>query len=113
MYLDKTKETNFHKLSTSANFTYNAFSQNQYTLAFEYNYKNMFMVRAGYAFEKGIFSYDTRRTVYTGFSGGITYELPFKKNSNRFAIDYSYRDTNPFQGTHSIGIKMSLGVSED
>lgn len=113
MYLDKAKETNFHKLSTSANFTYNAFSQNQYTLAFEYNYKNMFMVRAGYAFEKGIFSYDTRRTVYTGFSGGITYELPFKKNGNRFAIDYSYRDTNPFQGTHSIGIKMSLGASED
>ncbi|MCC6721892.1 MAG: PorV/PorQ family protein [Bacteroidia bacterium] len=111
--LDKKHETSFHKLSTCANFTYNAFSQNQFTLAFEYNYKSMFMIRAGYAYEDGIFKYSTRRTVYTGLCGGLSYELPLKKSGNRFAIDYSYRDTNPFQGTHSIGVKMSLWATEE
>lgn len=111
--LDKTKETYFHKMTVNANFTYNAFSQNQLTGGLEYSYKNMFMARAGYAYEKGITDYSTRRTAYTGFMGGVTFELPFQKSGNRFALDYSYRDTRPFSGTHSIGIKMSIGNSED
>lgn len=113
MRLDKTKETNFHTLSLSGNFTYNAFSNNQLTFAAEYIYKKMFMIRAGHAYEKGIYNYDTRRTVYTGFIGGITFELPYGKSGNKFALDYSYRDSRPFSGTHSIGIKMSLGNKED
>ena len=50
--LDKNEESQFHMLSVAANFTYNAFSQNQLTFGTEYSYKSMFMVRAGYAYEK-------------------------------------------------------------
>jgi hypothetical protein len=107
--LDKNDETNFHTLTLAANFTYNAFSLNQTTFGAEYTYKKMFMVRMGYAYEKGIMSYDTRRTASTGLMGGVTFELPYGKDGNRFALDYSYRDTRPFSGTHSIGLKMSLG----
>jgi len=107
--LDKEKSTNFNTLSPALNFTYNAFSSNQLTFGMEYSYKKMFMVRAGYAYEKDIFDYNKRRTANTGFMGGISVELPFGKTGNRFALDYSYRDTRPFSGTHSIGIKMSLG----
>jgi hypothetical protein len=107
--LDKSAETYFNKLTVNANFTYNAFSLNQLTGGLEYSYKNMFMARAGYAYEKGITSYSTRRTAYTGLMGGVTFELPFGKNGNRFALDYSYRDTRPFSGTHCIGVKLSLG----
>lgn len=107
--LDKNAESNFHTLTVAGNFTYNAFSLNQLTFGCEYIYKKMFMVRAGYAHEKGIMSYNTRRTASTGMMGGITFELPYGKDGNRFALDYSYRDTRPFSGTHSIGIKMSLG----
>lgn len=110
--LDKTKDTKFNTLSVAANFTYNAFSQNQLTLGLEYNYKKMFMLRGGYAYEDGILKYSTRKTAYSGLMGGVTFELPFGKDGNRFALDYSYRDTRPFTGTHSIGVKMSLGAGE-
>lgn len=113
LYIDKTSDTKFNKLTTHANFTYNAFSQNQFSFGFEYNYKNMFMARAGYVYEKGNFDYSARRNAFNGFCGGLTYDLPFKKSGNKFALDYSYRDTNPFSGTHSIGIKISLGASEE
>ncbi|MCB9251455.1 MAG: PorV/PorQ family protein [Flavobacteriales bacterium] len=107
--LDKSKETAFNKLTVAANFTYNAFSQNQLTAGLEYNYKKMFMLRAGYAYEDGIMKYSTRRTANNGLAGGVTFELPFGKNGNTFALDYSYRDSRPFSGSHAIGVKMSLG----
>ncbi|MFM9945894.1 MAG: PorV/PorQ family protein [Bacteroidia bacterium] len=111
--LDKGEEkTNFHTLSLAANFTYNAFSLNQLTVGGEYIYKKMFMLRGGYSFEEGGMSYDTRRSALTGLMGGVTFELPYGKAGNRFALDYSYRDSRPFSGCHTIGLKMSLGNAE-
>lgn len=111
--LDKNKKTDFNKLTAAANFTYNSFSLNQLTFGLEYNYKSMFMARAGYAYEDGIMDRETRRTAYNGLMCGVTFELPFGKNGNRFALDYSYRDSNPFSGSHAIGVKLSLGSSAD
>jgi len=111
--LDKAEETNFNKLTTAINFTYNAFSLNQLTLGLEYSYKSMFMVRGGYGYEKGINKYETRRTALNGIMGGISVELPFGKNGNKFAVDYSYRDSRPFSGSHSFGVKMSLGAGDE
>lgn len=110
--LDKTQNTNFNKLTAAANFTYNSFSLNQLTLGLEYNYKSMFMLRAGYAYEDGIMKYETRRSANTGIMGGVTFELPFGTNGNRFALDYSYRDSNPFTGSHAIGVKLALGAGK-
>jgi hypothetical protein len=30
------------------------------------------------------------------------------KDGSVIAIDYSYRDTNPFQGIHTIGARVTL-----
>lgn len=113
--LDKSKETYFHRLTTALNFTSNAFARNQFTGGVEYGYKNMLMLRAGYAYEKGITSYETRTNAYTGVSAGLTFEVPInkKKNDNLFAFDYSYRHSNPFSGTHTVGVRFILNGKEE
>ncbi len=108
--LDKTKETYFNRLTTGLNFTSNAFSRNQFTLGLEYGYKDMLMLRAGYAYEEGIMDYETRTNAYTGICAGLTFEVPVnkKKNNNTFGFDYSFRHSNPFSGTHSFGVRLTL-----
>lgn len=108
--LDETDETYFHRLTPAFTFTNNAFASNQITLGAEYGYKSMFMVRAGYAYEKGIFSYDTRNNAFTGAMAGFTFEVPVNKNSETtFGFDYSFRHSNPFGGSHSFGVRLNLG----
>lgn len=98
-----------HRITVAGNFTSNSFTQDQYALGLEYGFKQYLMLRAGYCYEKDITSKTNRKTAFTGPSAGVTLELPFgaeKKSS--FAIDYSYRFTNPFSGCHSIGVRMNL-----
>ena len=37
---------------------------------------------------------------------GLSVELPM--GDSTFGIDYSYRDSQVFQGTHSIGVRIDL-----
>ena len=48
-----------------------------------------------------------RTTALRGPSAGFTLELPMG-NGSTFGLDYSYRHTNPFQGSHSIGARINL-----
>ncbi|CAI8272999.1 MAG: hypothetical protein CNE98_03660 [Bacteroidetes bacterium MED-G17] len=108
--LDASNETYFHRLTPTVNFTYHAFKKNQLSLGLEYGYKNLIMVRGGFAYEEGIFEYETRKNVYTGAMGGITLQAPISKgNKSKFAIDYSYRSSSPFSGTHNLGIRIIVG----
>jgi hypothetical protein len=108
--MDKNDETYFHRLTPAFTFTNNAFAANQFTLGTEYSYKNMFQLRAGYAYEDGITSYETRRTAFTGVMGGFTFEVPVRKDSETtFGLDYSFRHSNPFGGTHTFGVRLALG----
>lgn len=98
-----------HRVTVSANYTSNSFTYDQYLIGLEYGFKQYLMVRAGYAYEKGIFKESTRMTAFTGPTAGITLELPFgpeKKSS--FGVDYSYRFTRPFNGVHSVGLRLNL-----
>ena len=38
----------------------------------------------------------------------FTVELPMGSSGSTFGIDYSYRHTDPFQGSHSIGARINL-----
>lgn len=97
-----------HRVSVAANFTSNSFTNDQYTLGVEYGFRKYLMVRGGYTYEKDI-TKATRRTAFTGPSAGITLQLPFGTEKNKtFALDYSYRFTNPFAGVHSIGARINL-----
>jgi len=98
-----------HRISLAGNFTSNSFTKDQIHAGLEYSFKEIFMIRGGYVYEKGIGSYDTRTTVYTGPTVGVSVQIPMnKEKGSTFSIDYSYRDTNPFNGVHSIGAKITL-----
>jgi hypothetical protein len=98
-----------HKLTIMAAFTENSFSKNQFHGGLEYNFRGLFQVRGGYIYEDGITSVASRTTAFTGLTAGFSLDVPLKKGSdNKFAIDYSYRDTDPFNGSHSIGVRISL-----
>lgn len=100
-----------HRITVAGNFNSNSFTKDQVILGLEYSLKYYLQLRAGYTYQDGMFSSDlnTRGTVFTGPSAGFTVSVPFnKEKESGIAIDYSYRATNPFQGTHSVGIKLNF-----
>ncbi len=111
--LDNQKDVYWHRLTTALSFTSNTASSNQTAFGLEYAYKEMLMLRAGYNYEKGIFNYDTRNNAYTGMNMGATVQLPIKSksaegNNSVVGVDYSYRHTRPFSGTHTFGLRISI-----
>jgi len=100
-----------HRITLAGNFTSNSFTKDQFTLGLEYALMQYLQLRVGYTYQDGIFntSVADRGTIFTGPSAGLTVSVPFsKEKESGIAIDYSYRATNPFQGTHSIGIKFNF-----
>ncbi|MCX6291326.1 MAG: PorV/PorQ family protein [Bacteroidetes bacterium] len=97
-----------HRVSIAGTFTSNSFTQDQYTLGLEYGFKNYFMIRGGFTYEENVFDDILRTSVFTGPAAGFTLELPLGKSGKSFGLDYSYRATNPFSGTHSFGARFSL-----
>ena len=95
-----------HRLTGAGTFTSNSFQKDQYRLGGEYSYREMFMVRLGYTYEDGISTPSSRTNALRGPSGGFTLELPM--GANTFGLDYSYRHTDPFQGSHTIGARINL-----
>jgi len=105
---DFTINENNH-LTAAANFTANSFTKDQYTFGLEYKLKTYLMLRGGYVYERYITTAFKRTTVYTGPCAGFTVEIPLnKEKASSFGIDYSYRASNPFQGTHCVGIRINL-----
>jgi len=96
-----------HRITGAGTFTSNSFQKDQYRLGCEYAYSDMFMVRTGYIYEEGIRDPSTRTTALRGPSAGFTIELPMR-NGTAFGLDYSYRHTDPFQGSHTIGARINL-----
>lgn len=103
------KITNNHRLSLAMNFTSNSFTKDQIHMGLEYSFKEFLMLRGGFIYEEGIEKYDTRRTWFTGPTAGLSIQIPInKEKGSSFSLDYSFRATNPFDGVHSIGAKVSL-----
>ena len=108
------KEQQTHRITVIANFTSNSFSQDQIGGGLEYAFNEMFMIRGGYKYEfgseadGGVFA-----PVETGPSAGASIEVPLGKDDNgkvknRFGIDYGYRVTQPWGGTHNISVRFNL-----
>jgi len=98
-----------HRITIAGTFTSNSFTKDQFLVGLEYGFKNYLMVRAGYNYEEGITKTTERTTALTGPAAGLSIQVPLKKESKSiFAIDYSYRMSNPFQGSHSIGLRVDL-----
>jgi hypothetical protein len=98
-----------HRFTLAAAFISNAFNKDQYVIGGEYELKDYLMLRGAYTYEDGITDEEKRTTVFTGPSFGATIQAPInKENGSIFSIDYSYRATDPFQGTHSIGVRLTF-----
>lgn len=101
-----------NRLTLAGNFQSNAFTNDQFGVGAEYSYQDYVMLRAGYVYEDGISndieSYE-RYTAASGFNAGISIQAPLnKEKGSSIGIDYSYRPTAHFDGTHSIGVRISL-----
>lgn len=99
-----------HRITAVGNFTANSFSRDQIGAGVEYAFSDLFMLRAGYRYDVGSTIEDvTTLNIYTGFSGGFTFDVPISRYSDtRFAIDYAYRASNPFAGTHNLSVRFIL-----
>ncbi len=105
-------ETN--RITLAGNFVSNSFTNDQFILGLEYGWKEMFMIRAGYTYENGIWSKegilysDNCMNINRGLSAGLSLDVPLSKKEDamRFAVDYSYRDTYTYGGTHSVGVRI-------
>lgn len=88
------------------NFTSNAFSRDQLGVGVEAMFADMFTVRAAYkkaVGDKGV----NQENLYTGLAGGASVELPFTKGgTKKIGLDYAYRATDPFKGTHNISVRL-------
>jgi len=111
-YMGDTATKN-NRITMAAAFTSNSFGKDQVKVGLEYGFKNFLMVRAGYLYEitnkDNSYTDIARTTAFTGLSAGFTMEVPLsKEKGSTFGLDYSYRATNPFNGTHTIGVRLNL-----
>lgn len=98
-----------NRITAIGNFTANSFSVDQIGIGAEYAFREMFMARIGYRADLGISPSDPDHNVYTGLCAGVTIEVPLKKDSQgKFAVDYAYLATNPFEGTHNFSLRYKM-----
>lgn len=97
-----------HFLTLMGSFTSNSFTRDQYHFGLEYEFNNILFLRGGYMYEDGINTVNTQ-TALTGPTAGMSLQVPInKENKSVLAIDYSYRFTNPFNGIHTFGVRVTL-----
>lgn len=104
---DSTGLSKDHRLSFNGNFTSNSFTYDNFAVGVEYAWKEMLMFRLGTFLETNLYN-ENRANAYTGPSAGLTFEVPFGEKRSTVGLDYSYRFTNPFGGTHSFGLRLNL-----
>ncbi len=116
-----------NKLTLAGNFTSNSFTRDQILLGLEYSMRDRLMLRGGFDYRSNVFSNSDRTDAHVGPTFGATFQVPLssmngegvsdsdllgatgdKKPQKMFGVDYSYRTTVFFGGTHTIGIVLSL-----
>jgi outer membrane protein OmpA-like peptidoglycan-associated protein len=111
------KYTQFYRVTFLGQYTANAFGNDNWGLGAEFSLREMFMIRAAYRFENGIFTGGSSTTAYNGLAAGLTVNVPFKKERNvpSLALDYGFRMTSTstnFAHTHTVGLRLNLGGSQ-
>ena len=97
------------RLTLAINFNSNAFSKDQFIGGIEGSFRDILLLRAGYTFENGIFKdieEDDCSNVNKGLSLGATVQAPLNNKGLKVCIDYSYRNTAHWNGTHSVGARI-------
>lgn len=97
-----------YRLTVAGNFTSNSFSKDQFTLGLEGSLKDYLVLRAGYSYEEGIWEdieSDECTNVNSGLSLGASVQAPLGEKM-KVAIDYSFQETEHYNGTHSVGARI-------
>jgi hypothetical protein len=112
---DFMSEVENHRITLTGNFTANSFSRDQVGAGFEYAFREQFLARAGYRtdldseeeLEGGTAD---QSPLYDGFSAGASVRVPFQKGDidRRFSVDYAFRNTRIYGGTHNVGLSLSF-----
>ena len=97
-----------NRLTIAGNFTSNSFRSDFFGAGLEFSFREMFMIRGGVNYEEGLFNDINEASALSGFSGGFSLEVPLKAGGPNFGVDYSYRTTENFEGTHSLGVRIVL-----
>lgn len=95
------------RLTIAGSFQSNSFQKDEYTGGAEYSIKDIVMVRAGYTILDNRGN-EQNTSALTGLSAGLSVAVPINDNNGKLYIDYSYRDTSPFDNIHSIGASIDL-----
>lgn len=109
---DETRELPNHRLTAMLGFTSNSFNNDYVIGGLEYAFREQFMLRAGYRYEKDIASETNTTTFYRGIAAGATVASRLTdKNSTRFFLDYAFRPTRrPDNGVHNISLRFQIGT---
>lgn len=100
-----------HRITVIGNYTSNAFSQDQIGGGLEYAFNKMVMIRGGYRHDFGHTAVGgTEAPIYSGPAAGITLNVPVSKEENapKVAIDYGYRATDVYDGTHNLSVRINI-----
>ena len=101
------------RITVAGNFISNSFTKDQYVVGLEYGWKDYFAIRTGYTYESGLLKGildDECMNLNNGFSAGASAQVPLSKNENApvFAVDYAFRMTQSYGGTHSVGVRLNF-----
>ena len=114
-----TRKDAIHRITLAGSFTANAYSRDQFALGIEYGFMQYLQIRAGYmlqSFEKRNIEgkdkiFANQESFYLGPSAGASVGIPLTKKgrgNQMLLIDYAYRFTNFWKGSHYIGLKICL-----
>ncbi|MFY8035421.1 MAG: PorV/PorQ family protein [Flexibacteraceae bacterium] len=118
-----------NRLTLAGTFQSNSYTQDEYNFGLEYGFNDLFMLRTGFNGQNNVFSETERTSLNTGLTAGFSVKAPLdqiftKENGGElegteaadatkpkkrfFTIDYSFRSSNPYNGTHSVGLSFNF-----
>ena len=106
--------TGDYRLTPALTFISNSFSQDQFAFGLELGLKDYVFLRGGYTYEDGMWDDITSEeniNINDGFSAGASIQVPIKTKNGKntyFGVDYTYRESKAFDGSHTIGIVMNF-----
>ncbi len=101
------------------NFNSNSFTNDQLQFGAQYAFQNKFFARLGYNYYSGMFGTEEQKTdINNGLTAGIGVKALLSKGlqddddkkakNSTIGIDYAFRGTNSFSGTHGISVTFQL-----
>jgi hypothetical protein len=97
------------KLTPALQFTSHSFGRDELGVAAELSFKDVLVIRGAYSLELGSTTEFNNSSAHTGLALGGSLMVPLKKNStNIFGIDYAFRPSSPFSGSHTIGLHLDF-----